>query len=35
MLEAQAQLQESLDAHTEAQTQYRIAKMHYLKITGR
>ena len=35
MLEAQAQLQQSLDAHTEAQTQYRIAKMHYLRITGR
>jgi outer membrane protein TolC len=35
MLEAQAQLQESMDAHTEAMTQYRIAKMHYLRITGR
>ncbi|TKG92944.1 TolC family protein [Puteibacter caeruleilacunae] len=35
MLEAQAQLQESYDKYTEALTQYRIAKVNYLQVTGR
>ncbi|MGD9976609.1 MAG: TolC family protein [Bacteroidales bacterium] len=35
MLEAQAQLQQSRDNYTEALTQYRIAKVNYLQVTGR
>jgi len=35
MLEAQAQLQQSHDSYTEALTQYRVAKVNYLQVTGR
>lgn len=35
MLEAQAQLQQSRDSYTEALTQYRIARVNYLQVTGR
>jgi outer membrane protein TolC len=35
LLDAQAQLQLSHDLYTEALTQYKIAKLNYLQITGR
>jgi outer membrane protein TolC len=35
MLEAQAQLQQSRDKYTDALTQYKIAKVNYLQVTGR
>ena len=35
LLDAQAQLQQSHDLYTEALTQYKIAKVNYLQITGR
>jgi Outer membrane protein len=35
VLDAQAQLQQSRDSYTEARTQYKIAKLNYLQVTGR
>ena len=35
VLDAQAQLQQSHNAYTDAFTQYRIAKVNYLQVTGR
>ncbi len=35
VLDAQAQLQQSHNAYTDALTQYRIAKVNYLQVTGR
>ena len=35
VLDAQAQLQQSHDSYTDALTQYRVAKINYLQVTGR
>jgi outer membrane protein TolC len=35
MLEAQAQLQQSRNSYTDALSQYRVAKVNYLQVTGR
>jgi outer membrane protein TolC len=35
LLDAQAQLQQSNDMYIETLTQYKIAKVNYMKITGR